>query len=153
VTTPLEKICRALERDAKLRGEATRGPWEASPMVPQITGINDREGDLSWWAVEARPAAERSVAIVSTEANARLIAYAGTADLGSCLRIAVEALAKATDRAPTFRDFADTDYSTCAWCREPVEKEWHSHVDDCRWLTLTAALAQIAALLPDEEER
>lgn len=43
-------------------------------------------------------------------------------------------------KEPTFRDYSDTDYDTCAWCGQPVEA--YPHADDCLWLKRIDVLAR-----------
>jgi hypothetical protein len=135
----MEKICRALERDAKLREEATPGPMEWADEIdgaygtpdldpteyepPQVNPPN-REDEPVCWLSPHFPQA--------TKANAALIAQAFTVDLGSCLRIAVEALAEIIDSPPSALKHGPAQ----ATCEHPA----------CE------ALAQIAALLPDDPE-
>jgi hypothetical protein len=124
--TPTEKIQAALDEDARLREEATPGPW-AKPYY------DSNPGDRGWWIHNGLVGSEEYAVAVTFSLNprgefdAKLLHYARNTDLGSCLRIAVEALVRIHQRCPHASEccgFADAD----------------------------EALAQVAALLPDDPE-
>jgi hypothetical protein len=159
--TPMEKICRALERDAKLRGEATPGPWNCNEGGGSVVALGGKVSDV--------------VALYVDPHNQPLIAHARNVDLGSCLRIAVEALAR--HRAFGIYDECGHDhgendpgvvvveeldksytceegllYRVCEACHTD-DGVVNERTEDGVWPCPEAvALAQIAAILPDDPE-
>jgi hypothetical protein len=114
----MKKIRRALDEDARLRREATEGPWQARFLYRLFRAARKDRGLLMG-------AEEKDWQ------DAEFIDHARNTDLGSCLRIAVEALRQIAASA----------------VKEEALYGWEvRHKKEA-----LETLAQIAALLPDEE--
>lgn len=135
---PLSTIKAAIAQAQKLRAEATPGPW--------FTYRSEHAG----WTVQIAKGWLIQASDKCGEGDPAFIAHARNVDFPAALEIAVKALEKATENAPTFRDYSGTDDHTCAWCREPVELPHHRHLAGCQWLGLRHALVEMARALAPE---
>jgi hypothetical protein len=121
--TPMERIQAVLDEDARLRGEATPGPWE-------IAEDSANGKDEAWCYWHRVGPIEHGGEKATT--NDHFIVHARNTDLGFCLRIAVEALRQIAASA----------------VKEEALYGWEVRYKN----EALEALAQIAALLPDEEK-
>lgn len=80
--TPLDRIRQALDQDSRIRAEATEGPWDVYAHF--YVGRTRKVGGFN--------AYNASQTVDGDQPDALFIAHARNVDLGSALRVAVEAL-------------------------------------------------------------